>query len=133
MVDIVENSVGAYIQIYHQLAPYFVNTRHTHTFELLGFSKKIMETFDQETQAKIKEAAQEATSYWWDRLEEYEEESFEALRNTKGFGETIHLVDLSDEQRAQMREIVLPILLEKLGDKLGEDAFQWLEKNNLRN
>lgn len=106
MVDIVENNIGAYIQIYHQLASYLINTCHTHTFELLGFSKKIIDTFDQETQAKIKEAAQEATSYWWERLEEYEEESFAALRNTKGFVETIHLVDLSDEQRAQMREIV---------------------------
>ena len=132
-VDLAGNEVATYVQTkFYEVAPYFVNTKHTHTFELLGFSKKIMDTFDPETQKKIKEAAQEATSYWWERLEEYEEESFEALRNLKGFGETVQLVELSDKERTEMRGMVLPVLLENFSDKLGEDALKWLEENNLR-
>jgi len=132
-VDLAGNEIATYVQTkFYEVAPYFVNTKHTHTFELLGFSKKIMDTFDPETQKKIKEAAQEATSYWWGQLEEYEEESFEALRNLEGFGKTIHLIELSDEERANMREIVLPVLLDKFSDKLGEDVLQWLEENDLK-
>jgi len=73
----------------------------------------------------------EATSYWWECLEDYEEVGFESLRNLECYGNAVYLVNLSDSQIEEVRKRVFEVLLEKNVDKLGKDTINWLKRNDL--
>lgn len=131
-VDLVGNEIATYVKAkFYEVAPYFIKTQHSHTFMLLGMSEQIFNSFDLEKQNIFKESAVEALNYWWDRLDEYEEASYEALRKLDGFGDSVHLIVFSEEELNKMTNKVLPPMLSKYKDDLGQDAVDWLNKNVL--
>ena len=132
-VDLIGNEIATYVKAnFYEVAPYFVKTQHSHTFMLLGMSEQVYNSFDTETREMFKESADEAMSYWWDRLDEYEEESYEALKNLKEFGDTVHLIELPKEELTRMTNKVLPPMLDKYEDVLGKDVVDWLNENVLK-
>lgn len=131
-VDIVGNEIATYVQAkFYEVAPYFIKTQHSHTFMLLGMSEQIFDSFDLEMQEMFKESAVEALNYWWDRLDQYEADSYEVLINLDGFGDTVHLIVFSEEEINKMTNKVLPPMLTKFEEDLGQDAVDWLNENVL--
>jgi len=128
-VDLGANEFPTYVlSKFYETAPYIVTTKHTQTPMLLIFSKKIYDRLTPEEQTIIKESGKEAMEYWWGKLEEYEQESMDQLKKIPGYGKKFRVIEFTDAQRAEMRNIALPVLFDKYLPQLGVDAVQWFKK-----
>lgn len=65
LVDAAENNVSSYAETKHyEVAPYYSETEHAMTPEVLVFSKKIWDTLTPKEQAQIKKAAADSVPYY---------------------------------------------------------------------
>jgi len=129
-VDMGANEFPTYVlSKFYEVAPYIITTQHTQTPMILIFSKKIYDSLTPEEQQIIKEAGEEAMKYWWARLEEYEQESMDALKELPGYGEKFEIIEMPEEEKEKARETVLPILFDKFMKDLGLDAIKWFKEN----
>ena len=73
LVDAAENNIPSYEEAKHfESAPYFSETKHVMTPEVLVFSKKIWDTLTPQEQAALRKAAKESVKYYvtlWDERE----------------------------------------------------------------
>ena len=73
LVDAAENNIPSYEEAKHfESAPYFSETMHVMTPEVLVFSKKIWDTLTPQEQAALRKAAKESVKYYvtlWDERE----------------------------------------------------------------
>lgn len=129
-VDMAANEAPSYIDgKYYEVAPYLVTTQHCDTYVILSYSKTLFNQLDPKVQSIIKEAADESMDYAWSILDNYENESFDRIKQLPGYGKTVNIIDWTDAERAKMQEIILNTLLEKFKDDLGDDVNQWLDAN----
>ena len=73
LVDAAENNIPSYEEAKHfESAPYYSETMHVMTPEVLVFSKKVWDTLTPQDQAALRKAAKESVAYYvtlWDQRE----------------------------------------------------------------
>ncbi|MFB4163814.1 TRAP transporter substrate-binding protein [Alteribacillus sp. JSM 102045] len=102
------------LENYYEVQDYLSGTNHVYTPFIFLMDKNLWDSFDEEQQTLLKEAAVEAGEFNRQRSREVAEESLENLKEDMEFSE------ISDEEMERFREAVEPVI-EKHKDSIGAD------------
>jgi len=105
LVDAAENNVSSYAETKHyEVAPYYSETQHAMTPEVLVFSKKIWDTLTPKQQADIKKAADDSVQYYVKLWTAHEEDAMKTV--TQGGAK---IVPASEVDRAAFVKAMQPV------------------------
>ncbi len=126
-IDGIENPTNNYVEMnFYEVAPYWLVTKHYNVPQCIAISNKAWDSLPAAYQSIVKEAAI-ATGYtrsaWAIGVDQYllEVRAKEVAKEVKY---------LSTEEQKEMREMVLPRLLDVYGKKIGMDVLEMLAKTD---